>query len=79
MSRFLSFEAFRDWLDAQQKTQPRLAVVHTTNQAEWREHLENNHLDPELFTFQLRMNEREGGINNLFNELSATLISSTNF
>ena len=64
-----SFEAFRDWLDAQQKTQPRLAVVHTTNQAEWREHLENNHLDPELFTFQLRMNEREGGINNLFNEL----------
>ena len=64
-----SFEAFREWLDAQQKAHPRLAVVHTTNQAEWREHLESNHLDPELFTFQLRMNEREGGINNLFNEL----------
>ena len=64
-----SFEAFRDWLDAQHKTQPRLAIVHTTNQTEWREHLENNHLDPELFSFQLRMNEREGGINNLFNEL----------
>lgn len=64
-----SFEAFRDWLDAQHKAQPRLAIVHTTNQTEWREHLENNHLDPELFTFQLRMNEREGGINNLFNEL----------
>jgi hypothetical protein len=64
-----SFEAFRDWLDAQQKSQPRLAIVHTTNQTEWRDHLENNHLDPELFSFQLRMNEREGGINNLFNEL----------
>lgn len=64
-----SFEAFGDWLDAQQKAQPRLAVVHTTNQTEWKEHLESNHLDPELFTFQLRMNEREGGINNLFNEL----------
>jgi chromosome segregation ATPase len=64
-----SFEAFRDWLDAQNKAHPRLAIVHTTNQTEWRGHLENNHLDPELFTFQLRMNEREGGINNLFNEL----------
>lgn len=64
-----SFEAFRDWLDAQHKAQPRLDIVHTTNQSEWREHLERNHLDPELFTFQLRMNEREGGINNLFNEL----------
>ena len=64
-----SFEAFGDWLDAQQKGQPRLGIVHTTNQTEWREHLESNHLDPELFTFQLRMNEREGGINNLFNEL----------
>src|SRR6266571_896257 len=64
-----SFEAFGDWLDAQHKAQPRLAIVHTTNQTEWREHLESNHLDPELFTFQLRMNEREGGINNLFNEL----------
>ncbi len=64
-----SFEAFGDWLDAQHKAQPRLAIAHTTNQTEWREHLESNHLDPELFTFQLRMNEREGGINNLFNEL----------
>lgn len=64
-----SFEAFGDWLDAHHKAQPRLAIVHTTNQTEWREHLESNHLDPELFTFQLRMNEREGGINNLFNEL----------
>ena len=42
------------------------------------DHIEKNHLDPELFTFQLRMNEREGGINNLFNELSAMLISFTN-
>ena len=64
-----SFEAFREWLDAQQKSHPRLDIVHTTNHTEWRDHLEKNHLDPELFTFQLRMNEREGGINNLFNEL----------
>lgn len=64
-----SFAAFREWLDAQQKSNPRLEIVHTTNQTEWRDHLEQNHLDPELFNFQLRMNEREGGINNLFNEL----------
>lgn len=64
-----SFEAFREWLDSQQKSHPRLDIVHTTNHTEWRDHLEKNHLDPELFTFQLRMNEREGGINNLFNEL----------
>src|SRR6266545_302777 len=64
-----SFEAFRDWLDAQNKAHPKLEVRHTTNQGEWRDHLENNHLDPELFTYQLRMNESEGGINNLFNDL----------
>ena len=64
-----SLESFREWLDSQTKAHPRLAIVHTSNQTEWRDHLENNHLDPELFTFQLRMNEREGGINNLFNDL----------
>lgn len=64
-----SFEAFREWLVAKEKSEPRLQVNQTTNHTEWREHLESIHLDPELFTFQLRMNEREGGINNLFNEL----------
>ena len=66
-----SFEAFRDWLDEQNRAYPKLEVRHTQNQSEWREHLENNHLDPELFTYQLRMNESEGGINNLFNDLKS--------
>jgi hypothetical protein len=64
-----SFEALRDWLDEQNRSFPRLEIRHTTNQSEWREHLANNHLDPELFTYQLRMNEGEGGVNNLFNNL----------
>src|SRR5579883_660728 len=64
-----SFEAFRDWLDEQNRSFPRLEIRHTTNQSEWREHLANNHLDPELFAYQLRMNEGEGGVNNLFNNL----------
>jgi hypothetical protein len=66
-----SFEAFRDWLDEQNRSFPRLEVRHTTNQSEWREHLANNHLDPELFKYQLRMNEGEGGVNNLFNTLKS--------
>ncbi len=66
-----SIDAFRDWLDEQHRLFPRLEIRHTTNQSEWREHLANNHLDPELFTYQLRMNEGEGGVNNLFNNLKS--------
>jgi hypothetical protein len=66
-----SFEAFRDWLDEQNRAFPRLEIRYTTNQSEWQEHLANHRLDPELFTYQLRMNEGEGGINNLFNTLKS--------
>jgi hypothetical protein len=66
-----SFEAFRDWLDEQNRTFPRLEIRYTSGQSEWQEHLASNHLDSELFTYQLRMNESEGGINNLFNSLKA--------
>lgn len=64
-----SFEAFRDWLNEQAKRYPKLQVVTETNQGDWRAHLEANHLDPELFAYQLRMNLAEGGVNELFNDL----------
>lgn len=67
----VSFEAFRDWLDEQNRTFPKLEIRYTTNQSEWQEHLANHQLDPELFTYQLRMNEGEGGINSLFNSLKS--------
>src|SRR6202034_3787295 len=66
-----SFEAFRDWLDEQNRDFPKLEIRYTSSQSEWQEHLANNQLDPELFTYQLRMNESEGGINNLFNSLKS--------
>lgn len=66
-----SFEAFRDWLDEQNREFPKLEIRYTSSQSEWQEHLTNNQLDPELFTYQLRMNESEGGINNLFNSLKS--------
>jgi hypothetical protein len=66
-----SFEAFRDWLDEQNRAFPKLEIRYTSSQTEWQEHLANNQLDPELFTYQLRMNESEGGINNLFNALKS--------
>lgn len=64
-----SFEAFRDWLNEQARLHPALQAVTETNQGEWRSHLEANHLDPELFAYQLRMNLDEGGVNELFNDL----------
>ena len=66
-----SFEAFRDWLDEQNRDFPKLEIRYTGSQSEWQEHLANNQLDPELFAYQLRMNESEGGINNLFNSLKS--------
>ena len=46
-----SYEAFRDWLNDRAKQYPRLELVTTTNQGDWRTHLEANHLDPELFAY----------------------------
>lgn len=64
-----SYEAFHDWLNAQAKAHPKLQIVHETNQGDWRAHLESCHLDPELFSYQLRMNLDEGGVNEIFNDL----------
>lgn len=64
-----SYEAFHDWLNARAKAHPKLQIVHETNQGDWRAHLESCHLDPELFSYQLRMNLDEGGVNEIFNEL----------
>lgn len=64
-----SYEAFHDWLNVQAKAHPKLQIVHETNQGDWRAHLESCHLDPELFSYQLRMNLDEGGVNEIFNDL----------
>lgn len=64
-----SYEAFHEWLNARAKAHPKLQFVHETNQGDWRAHLESCHLDPELFSYQLRMNLDEGGVNEIFNEL----------
>lgn len=64
-----SYEAFQEWLNAQAKAHPKLQIVHETNQGDWRAHLESCHLDPELFSYQLRMNLDEGGVNEIFNDL----------
>ena len=42
-----SFEAFRDWLDEQNRDFPKLEIRYTGSQSEWQEHLANNQLDPQ--------------------------------
>ena len=45
---------------------PHLEVSSTENQREWADVLENAGIDPELFGYQIRMNQREGGADELF-------------
>ena len=40
---------------------PHLGPADTENQTEWRSILESARIDPELFSYQVRMNMREGG------------------
>ncbi|HNP87527.1 MAG TPA: hypothetical protein PKK78_15375 [Kouleothrix sp.] len=45
---------------------PEADTHETQNQREWRQMLEIVRLDPELFSYQIRMNSREGGADDLF-------------
>lgn len=55
----------QEWNDLRNKY-PHLDVTYTENQKEWGAVLENARIDPELFSYQIRMNQREGGVDELF-------------
>ena len=58
--------AFRESWRSLRDRAPHLNVGDTENQREWQEVLEAAHIDPELFSYQVRMNQREGGADELF-------------
>jgi hypothetical protein len=58
--------AFREVWRSLRDRAPHLNVGDTENQREWQEVLEAARIDPELFSYQVRMNQREGGADELF-------------
>jgi hypothetical protein len=58
--------AFREAWRSLRDRAPHLDVGDTENQREWQEVLEAARIDPELFSYQVRMNQREGGADELF-------------
>ncbi len=58
--------AFREVWRALRDRAPHLQVSDTEQQREWQEVLEGARIDPELFSYQVRMNQREGGADELF-------------
>lgn len=61
-----SFDALKAWLTALSHEHGAAEVVFTANQRKWAEHLERIGLDPEVFRYQLAMNQREGAADELF-------------
>lgn len=61
-----SLSTFRQEWQNLRDAHPHLNVSSTEQQVEWAEWLEQARIDPELFGYQLRMNEREGGADELF-------------
>ena len=62
----LSFTSFKQEWQSLQKEHPSRDVVITEVQGEWRDVLERAGIDPELFRYQVLMNHREGGADELF-------------
>ncbi|MFO1077979.1 MAG: hypothetical protein U1E73_09695 [Planctomycetota bacterium] len=58
--------AFREAWRALRDRAPHLGVVDTESQREWQEVLDGARIDPELYSYQVRMNQREGGADELF-------------
>jgi hypothetical protein len=58
--------AFRESWRSLRDRAPHLGVGDTENQREWQEVLESARIDPELFSYQVTMNQREGGADELF-------------
>lgn len=61
-----TLSAFREAWRALRDRAPHLNVGDTENQREWQDVLEAARIDPELFSYQVRMNQREGGADELF-------------
>ncbi len=61
-----SFPAFRQEWQNLRDAHPHLNISATENHTEWAETLEQARIDPELFGYQVRMNHREGGADDLF-------------
>jgi hypothetical protein len=62
----LNSTSFRQEWHSLQKEFPSRYVLITENQGEWRDVLERAGIDPELFRYQVIMNHREGGADELF-------------
>ncbi len=58
--------AFRETWRSLRDRAPHLGVADTENQREWQEILDAARIDPELFSYQVRLNQREGGADELF-------------
>jgi hypothetical protein len=61
-----SMAAFRQELATLRDGEPDLQLFWATTNREWTEHLISIGIDPELFTYQIRMNQREGGADEVF-------------
>jgi hypothetical protein len=63
--RFTMYTFKQAWQNLGKKY-PHADIHETDNQYEWRKILEGMRIDPELFAYQIRMNNREGGADELF-------------
>ncbi len=61
-----TMSGFRQEWTAFRDSCPHLQVFATESQREWTEHLDDAGIDPELFSYQIKMNQREGGVDELF-------------
>ncbi len=55
----------QEWMELRNRY-PHLGLVATENQSEWQGVLDAAGIDPELYSYQVRMNQREGGVDELF-------------
>ena len=58
--------AFKQHWSELRDAQPHLSIFSTEQQVEWAEWLSAARIDPDLFSYQVRMNHREGGADDLF-------------
>jgi len=58
--------AFRQEWHAMREQYPHLQFIQTENHREWADYLDAAGIDPELFAYQVRMNQREGGVDEIF-------------
>ncbi len=61
-----SMTAFRSELAELRDAAPELGLYWTATNREWTEHMISAGIDPELFTYQIRMNQREGAADEVF-------------